>query len=282
MSKPVTISACLVIYNEEKIIERCLSSIKGLADEIIIIHDGPCTDRTLEIAKQYTDKIFVREHQCVVEGHLAFAFAQATCEWLLRFDADEYFDVADHGKIRALLGSDDNVNGYIFDWEFWDGKRAIAFAGIQKPLFFRRKNYRYVGVVQEVGEVDGGLKKANLILHHRPNYNNISWKETMRKANYWIPALAKGFFPELFTYECYNTTPDKWIKHAMKIRKHPLYYIITYPPKTTLAQLKNGLWKHGVNGWSLALQNFVCYFSLYYQIWQIDRSLKKKAAGGAA
>src|SRR3989338_6326807 len=139
-----TISACVVVYNEEKVIQRCLDSIKDLVDEIIVVHDGQCADRTLEIVKRYTDKVFIREHVGVMDAHLVFAFEQAQGEWLLRIDADEFFDVADHNKIRLLLASSEANNGYTFNWELWDGKQTVSLKGLQKTCFFRRKNFHYI------------------------------------------------------------------------------------------------------------------------------------------
>ena len=52
------ISACIISFNEEKKIEDCLKSLQPVVDEIIII-DSNSTDKTLEIAKKYTDKIFL-------------------------------------------------------------------------------------------------------------------------------------------------------------------------------------------------------------------------------
>ena len=53
----ITISLCMIVKNEEKILARCLDSIADLVDEIIIVDTGS-TDRTREIAARYTDKIF--------------------------------------------------------------------------------------------------------------------------------------------------------------------------------------------------------------------------------
>jgi glycosyltransferase involved in cell wall biosynthesis len=266
------ISACLVVYNEEKVIQRCLDSIKELADEIIVVHDGECADKTLEIARKYTDKVFIREHVGVMEAHLAFALEQAQGEWLLRIDADEFFDVVDHDKIRLLLASSEANNGYTLNWELWDGKRTISLKGLQKSCFYRKKNFHYIGVPQEVGYVDGGFKKIDICLHHQPMYNNTSWKEFIRKAKKWIPIHVRYFFPELVRYECFNTTPDKWVNYANKVTKHPLYYLIVFPLKTFLGQLKNGLWTSWT-GLKLVCQQYVCYLWLYWQIWQMKKSL---------
>ena len=53
----VTVSLCMIVKNEEKILARCLDSIGDLADEIIIVDTGS-RDRTKEIAARYTDKIY--------------------------------------------------------------------------------------------------------------------------------------------------------------------------------------------------------------------------------
>src|SRR5947209_4203128 len=55
-----SISACLVVHDEEKLIERCLASLDGVVDEIVLVHDGPCTDRTLDIARGYGARVFER------------------------------------------------------------------------------------------------------------------------------------------------------------------------------------------------------------------------------
>lgn len=52
-----TISLCMIVKNEEAVLARCLDSIADLMDEIIIVDTGS-TDRTREIAANYTDKIY--------------------------------------------------------------------------------------------------------------------------------------------------------------------------------------------------------------------------------
>ena len=53
----VTISVCMIVKNEEAVLERCLDSLNGIAEEIIIVDTGS-TDKTKEIAAKYTDKIY--------------------------------------------------------------------------------------------------------------------------------------------------------------------------------------------------------------------------------
>ena len=53
----VSVSLCMIVKNEEDVLERCLESAVELVDEIIIVDTGS-TDRTKEIAARFTDRIY--------------------------------------------------------------------------------------------------------------------------------------------------------------------------------------------------------------------------------
>jgi glycosyltransferase involved in cell wall biosynthesis len=81
----------MIVKNEEKVIERCLSSVGHLVQEIIVVDTGS-TDRTKEIASKYTDKIYDFEWRNDFSAARNFAASKATSEWILALDADEYID----------------------------------------------------------------------------------------------------------------------------------------------------------------------------------------------
>src|SRR3990167_620107 len=84
----IPISVVVITKNEEKNIRECLKSVAGWADEIIVV-DYESTDKTREIAKEFTGKIFTRRMD--VEGtHRNWAYAQAKNKWVLSLDADEW------------------------------------------------------------------------------------------------------------------------------------------------------------------------------------------------
>ncbi|MDE5863328.1 MAG: glycosyltransferase family 2 protein, partial [Lachnospiraceae bacterium] len=95
----ITISTCMIVKNEERLLARCLECVRVFSDEIIIVDTGS-TDRTKEIAAGYTDKIY--DFQWVNDFSAArnFSFSKATKEYIYVADADE---VIDDENIRQIL-----------------------------------------------------------------------------------------------------------------------------------------------------------------------------------
>ena len=81
------ISVCIIGYNEEKKIQDCLKSILLIADEIIYVDSGS-TDKTIEIVKRYTEKIYFHKFINYVDQK-NFAIHKARNDWILSLDCDE-------------------------------------------------------------------------------------------------------------------------------------------------------------------------------------------------
>ena len=104
------ISACIISFNEEKKIEDCLKSLAHVADEIIIV-DSLSTDKTLEIAERYTDKIF---HQKFL-GHIEqknLAADKASHDWVLSLDCDERLSEELQASIQKIKNNLDDADAY--------------------------------------------------------------------------------------------------------------------------------------------------------------------------
>ncbi len=164
-----TISACLVVWNGEKLIRDCLESIKDVVDEIIVVHDGPCSDRTLEICREYTRKIWVRPRVGEAEPHRPFTFAKATSDWILWFDQDERLTPRLHKDIRKLIMRDD-VDAYSFLWPVKYGNKNLTkgfFSRVQKAILFRKKSLvGFRGLPNEMIRVKGKIVATDYKLIH--------------------------------------------------------------------------------------------------------------------
>ncbi|MDR6883465.1 glycosyltransferase family 2 protein [Bacillus sp. 3255] len=99
------LSLCMIVKNEEKVLDRCLDSVKDLVDEIIIIDTGS-TDSTKEIARKYTDKIYDFVWVNDFSAARNEGVAKATGKWILIMDADEYVEQADILHLREMLAKE--------------------------------------------------------------------------------------------------------------------------------------------------------------------------------
>ena len=97
----VTISVCMIVKNEEAVLARCLDSLKGIADEIIIVDTGS-TDKTKEIAAGYTDMLYDFTWVNDFSAARNFAFSKATMEYIYSADADEVLEEKDREKFLML------------------------------------------------------------------------------------------------------------------------------------------------------------------------------------
>lgn len=96
-----TVSLCMIVKNEEKVLGRCLDSAKEIADEIIIVDTGS-TDRTKEIAAEYTEKIYDFEWNDDFSAARNESFRKATMDYCMWLDADDVIPEREQQKIKKL------------------------------------------------------------------------------------------------------------------------------------------------------------------------------------
>ena len=96
-----TISICMIVKNEEAVLARCLESLKGLAEEIVIVDTGSI-DNTKKIASAYTQKIYDFEWIEDFSAARNFAFSKCTQQYIYTADADEMLNEENRKKFLIL------------------------------------------------------------------------------------------------------------------------------------------------------------------------------------
>jgi glycosyltransferase involved in cell wall biosynthesis len=141
------ISVCCLTFNSERTIRKTLDSVKKIADEIIVI-DSFSTDRTIDIVKEFTDKIYFKEYK--YHGlQMNYAIGLCTYDWVFCIDSDEFLD-ADMVKHICRLKEEGLDGKEAFrlrrEWYFL-GKPVHAFYPVTSPdrivRFFNRKYVRF-------------------------------------------------------------------------------------------------------------------------------------------
>lgn len=101
MSK-IPVSVCIIAKNEEKYIGECLKRLEPYGFEIVVTDTGS-TDQTVEIAKQYTDKVFEFEWVSDFSAARNFCVSHASNNWILTLDCDEYVHSIDVSSLRRIM-----------------------------------------------------------------------------------------------------------------------------------------------------------------------------------
>jgi len=134
-----TLSVILITKDEEDRVGRCLESVKGLADEIIVLDSGS-SDGTLQVVADYTDQYFSTDWPGYGEQKQR-ALEKAACDWVLSIDADEALDATMQAWIREFLEGDKaGVSGVKLPWGVTIyGKRLDHGRSARAPLRLVRR-----------------------------------------------------------------------------------------------------------------------------------------------
>jgi len=172
------ISVTIITLNEEKMIGGCLDSLKW-ADEIVVI-DSFSSDKTVEICRQYTDKVF----QQPFPGHIEqknLAIDKTANDWVLSLDADERVSTVLGDNIKKELQNGPGADGYFIARRSHYLGRWINHSGWypnSNVRFFRKEKGRWGGINPhdsitvdgKTGAIDGDI----LHFPYRDIAHNIS------------------------------------------------------------------------------------------------------------
>lgn len=196
MGKPVTISACLIVRNESLVLERCLSSLSGAVDEIVVVDTGS-TDATLEIAARCDARICHYEWCGDFAAARNFGIDAATCDWILIIDADEYLEDGAQPQVRAIVEGTDADGILVTQRNLLTPDDLIQSADSQTLRLFRRQDgVRYEGIIhEEVGPAitrrGGRLASSSLVIVH-DGYSRVTTQGSGSRAERNLPLLLRA------------------------------------------------------------------------------------------
>lgn len=172
--KMITISLCMIVKNEERVLERCLDSIKELMDEIIIVDTGS-TDRTKEIAKRYTEKVYDLEWRDDFSEARNYSFSKASMEYIYVADADEVLDEENRKRFwqlkEALLPEIDIVQMYYCNQLQYN--TTYNFDKEYRPKLYKRiREFRWHDPVHESVCLEPVVFDSDISILHLPEENH--------------------------------------------------------------------------------------------------------------
>lgn len=196
------ISVVVVSKNEEKNINTCLESVYGWADEIIVV-DDESTDRTIEMAKKFTDKVFSKKMK--IEGiHRNYAYSLVRNEWVLSLDADETVTEGLKKEIDSVLSANSKYSAFSIPLRNYIGHHWVRYGGwypAAKVRLFKKNKFRYeeVGVHPRIF-LDGacGHLKKDIIHKGYPDIAHFLTSlnyQTSKEAEKWFQDKRKMSLP---------------------------------------------------------------------------------------
>lgn len=269
------LSACLVIRNEEKLLERCLKSIIDVADEIVVVHDGECSDSSLDIAKKYNAKVFVKDFVGEAEYHRPFSYDQAAGEWILQIDADEFLSEKAKQEIPKLIRST-SCDGYSLAWPYFDGKKYIQkgpFARVLKPCLFRKSMMYMLGISHEYPRTNGKLRKrADIQLEHKPLYDNYTHVEFHKKWKRWamLQALQIYQLEKAPRFHIEKPENNPTYRYYENIRHHPLLSVFVITFRFVALYLTRGIILAGRKSYTIAYLEIRYHWYLYWHLFHLN------------
>lgn len=196
----VSISVCMIVKNEERVLARCLDSLSGLYEELIIVDTGS-TDRTKEIAGRYTDKVY--DFQWIGDFSAArnYAFSKASCDYIYSADADEVLDKENHTRflqLKSVLDSRIEIVQMYYDNQLEHGTVYNFNKEYRPKLYKRLREFIWEEPVHEAVRLSPLVFDSDIAIIHKPESNHAK-----RDFSYYIKELEKSGQLSLRLYSMY-------------------------------------------------------------------------------
>jgi len=162
-----SISAALIVRDEERFLEGCLDSIRRQVDEIVLVDTGS-VDRTVAIAEKYACRVLHHPWTGNFSEARNAGLDAATCDWILYIDADERLALPQGAVLGDLLGGEDCIaHSVLFE-------PRVGFTPYREIRLFRNDpEIRFRGVIHETVHPDILRKTESGAMHMRPSEARI-------------------------------------------------------------------------------------------------------------
>ncbi|HCW03128.1 MAG TPA: glycosyl transferase [Clostridium sp.] len=164
----VTISLCMIVRDEEGTLARCLDSVKDIVDEIIIVDTGS-VDKTKDLAKKYTSKVY--DFQWIDDFSAArnYSFSKATKDFILWLDADDVILEEDRKKLKQLKEKlDTSIGMVMMQYNLGSDPQGKPLCSYYRERIVNRSlNFKWHDAVHEYLGPAGKIIKVEIAVTHK-------------------------------------------------------------------------------------------------------------------
>ncbi len=201
----ITISVCMIVKNEEAMLRQCLESLVPIADEIIIVDTGS-TDRTKEIAAEFTDKIYDFVWIDDFAAARNFAFSKATMDYIYTADADELLDEKNielFKKTKAVLLPEIEIVQMYYLNLMEENTAYNSKRELRPKLYKRVRNFEWINPIHETVRLDPVVFDSDIEIQHLAKGNHakrdfMTFQKAYKRGVYLPKKLHSMYSKELF------------------------------------------------------------------------------------
>ncbi|PEE32816.1 glycosyltransferase [Bacillus cereus] len=208
----ITVTLCMIVKDEEDTLERCLQSVAGIPDEIIIIDTGS-TDTTKDIASKWTSQVLDFEWQDDFSAARNYSFQHATMEYILWLDADDILLPEDRERLLTLKQTlDPSVDAVSMAYNvLFDSNENVISRTRRFRLLKRSRNFQWHGIVHEDLQLHSGYHHydSDVIvthkkIHARSDRNLKIYEQAYQKGKQLTPQDLFHYARELQVHKRYQ------------------------------------------------------------------------------
>lgn len=159
------ITVCMIVKNEEEVLERTLKSIVNIVDEVIVVDTGS-VDKTKEIAYQFTTKVFDYQWENDFSKARNYSIEKASYDYVLILDADEEIIEFDKEEILNLIKYHSEAVGRVKRINLFDDEAEQRVYTERVNRFFNKSLFEYEGIIHE--QVVEKSKRSEYKTYHLP------------------------------------------------------------------------------------------------------------------
>ena len=201
----ITVSLCMIVKNESKVLSRCLDSVADLVDEIVIVDTGS-DDDTKAIARLYTDRVYDFKWIDDFAAARNYAFSLCECDYIYSADADEILNEENRQKFRILketLDPEIEIVQMYYGNQLENGTVYNFDRELRPKLFKRVRQFKWIERVHETVRTDPVVYDSDIEITHKPLTNHASrdyrvFEDMIRNGEKFSPRLFSFYARELF------------------------------------------------------------------------------------
>lgn len=218
ITEVITISLCMIIKDEEDVLDRCLQSVCDLVDEINIVDTGS-KDKSIEIANKYTNRVFHFPWNNSFADARNESFKHATKDYIFYMDADDVLLKSDRENFKqmkeTLDPSTDAVSMYYHAGV--DEFNNVTLKYRRNRLVKRARNFIWKGKCHNYLEVSGKILDSDIAITHlkegHSNERNLQiYKDRIKRKEAFSPRDYFYYGNELRENGYHNEAIDAYIK----------------------------------------------------------------------